>query len=111
MFKMRELRGAGIVTVVHVPTELNEADIFTKILSRQTFEKHRRTILNVSGTATVTPPADVNEHDWGPDHDTPPPEAPPASREEPGTARMVAGSRGGSVPRAGAAGTADGAIG
>ena len=47
MFKMRELRGAGVVTVVHVPTEFNEADIFTKILSRQTFEKHRRTILKL----------------------------------------------------------------
>ena len=27
MFKMRELRGAGVVTVVHVPTEFNEADM------------------------------------------------------------------------------------
>ena len=50
MFKMRELRGAGVVTVEHIPTEINPADIFTKILSRQTFEKHRRTILNLVDT-------------------------------------------------------------
>eukprot|EP00966_Prymnesium_polylepis_P169414 3917202-Prymnesium_polylepis.1 len=49
MFKMRELRGAGVVTVEHVPTELNAADLFTKILSRQVFEKHRRTVLNLAG--------------------------------------------------------------
>ena len=35
LFKMREMRGAGIVTVTHVPTEINPADSFTKILSRQ----------------------------------------------------------------------------
>ena len=46
LFKMRELRGAGIVTVELVPTAINPADIFTnKILSRQVFEKHRKTIL------------------------------------------------------------------
>ena len=47
MFKMRELRGAGIVTVAHVGTEFNPADLFTKILSRQPFEKHRKTVLNL----------------------------------------------------------------
>ena len=47
LFKMRELRGAGTVTVTHVPTEVNEAYIFTKILSRQVFERHRRAILNL----------------------------------------------------------------
>ena len=31
MFKMRELRGAGIVTVRHIPGETNPADLFTKI--------------------------------------------------------------------------------
>ena len=45
---MRELRGAGVVTVRHVPGETNPADIFTKILGKQTFEKHRKTVLNVS---------------------------------------------------------------
>ena len=49
MFKMRELRGAGIVTVAHVGTEHNPADLFTKILSRQPFEKHRKTVLNLPG--------------------------------------------------------------
>ena len=39
--KMRELRGAGVVTVELVPTAINPADLFTKILSRQVFEKHR----------------------------------------------------------------------
>ena len=45
------MRGAGIVTVELVPTAINPADIFTKILSRQVFEKHRKTILNLSDTA------------------------------------------------------------
>jgi len=49
LFKMRELRGAGIVTVSHVPTDRNPADLFTKILSRQPFEKHRKTVLNLAG--------------------------------------------------------------
>ena len=30
----------------HVPTELNPADLMTKILKRQVFERHRRTVLN-----------------------------------------------------------------
>ena len=47
VFKMRELRGAGVVTVKHVPTELNPADLFTKVLGRQVFEKHRKTVLNL----------------------------------------------------------------
>ena len=46
---MRELRGAGVVTVAHVPTDQNPADLFTKILSRQPFEKHRKTVLNLAG--------------------------------------------------------------
>ena len=47
MFKMRELRGAGRVTVRHIPGETNPADLFTKVLSRQVFEKHRKTVLNL----------------------------------------------------------------
>jgi hypothetical protein len=50
MFKMRELRGAKVVTVSHVPTEDNPADIFTKILSRATFEKHRSTVMNLAAS-------------------------------------------------------------
>ena len=53
MFKMRELRGAGVVEVNHVPTESNPADLFTKILSRQPFERHRKTILNLAGDTGV----------------------------------------------------------
>ena len=49
LFKMRELRGAGEVTVDYVPTDDNPADLFTKILSRQPFEKHRKTVLNLPG--------------------------------------------------------------
>ena len=51
MFKMRELRGAGVVAVRHIPGETNPADLFTKVLSRQVFEKHRKVVLNL--------PADV----------------------------------------------------
>ena len=53
MFKMRELRGAGIVTVRHVPGDTNCADLFTKILPRQTFEKHRKFVLNLPGDTGV----------------------------------------------------------
>ena len=53
MFKMRELRGAGVVTVAHVGTEHNPADLFTKILSRQPFEKHPKTVLNLPGDTGV----------------------------------------------------------
>ena len=53
MFEMRELRGAGIVTVAHVGTEHNPADLFTKILSRQPFKKHRKTVLNLPGDTGI----------------------------------------------------------
>ena len=49
LFKMRELRGAGKVSVRHIPGETNPADLFTKILTRQTFEKHRKVVLNLPG--------------------------------------------------------------
>jgi hypothetical protein len=49
LFKMRELRGAGRVVVRHIPGESNPADILTKVLSRQPFEKHRKVILNLPG--------------------------------------------------------------
>jgi len=48
VFKMRELRGAGTVSVAHIETKLNPADIFTKITDRQTFERHRATILGLA---------------------------------------------------------------
>ena len=53
MFKMRELRGAGRVTVRHIPGVSNPADLFTKILARQEFEKHRKTVLNLPGDTGV----------------------------------------------------------
>ena len=53
LFRMRELRGAGVVTVAHVPTEFNPADLFTKVLGRQEFEKHRRTVLNLAAAEGV----------------------------------------------------------
>ena len=49
LFKMRELRGAGVVEVNHIATELNPADLYTKILPRATFERHRANVLNVAG--------------------------------------------------------------
>jgi hypothetical protein len=52
-FKMRELRGAGRVVVRHIPGESNPADLFTKILSRQVFEKHRKFVLNLAGDTGV----------------------------------------------------------
>ena len=54
LFRMRELRGAGVVTVDHVPTELNPADLMTKILKRQVFEKHRKTVLNCGASVCET---------------------------------------------------------
>lgn len=47
LFKMRELRGAGTVYVNYVPTEVNPADLFTKILGRQIFERHVRVVMNL----------------------------------------------------------------
>ena len=49
LFKMRELRGAEVVVVRHIPGETNPADLFTKILTRQPFEKHRKVVLNLPG--------------------------------------------------------------
>ena len=49
MFKMREMRGAGLVTVMKIDTSDNPADIFTKVLTRQPFEKFRSFVLNLPG--------------------------------------------------------------
>ena len=46
LFKLREMRGAGIVKVQYIPTDENTADLFTKVLKRQPFEKHRKVVLN-----------------------------------------------------------------
>lgn len=50
---MREIRGAGIVVVRHVPGVYNPADLFTKISSRQVFEQHRKYVLNLPGDTGV----------------------------------------------------------
>ena len=63
LFKMREMRGAGVVTVELIPTAINPADIFTKILSRQTFEKHRKTVLNIMDDSDDGPTATALAHD------------------------------------------------
>ena len=47
LFKLREMRGAGIVKVQYIPTDENTADLFTKVLKRQPFEKHRKVVLNL----------------------------------------------------------------
>ena len=48
LFKLREMRGAGLVKVKYVPTDENTADLFTKILPRHSFEKHRKVVLNTA---------------------------------------------------------------
>ena len=48
MYKMREMRGAKIVTVKYIPTGDNTADMWTQVLTRQPFEKHRRTAFNLA---------------------------------------------------------------
>ena len=53
LFKMRELRGAGRVVVRHMPGDTNPADLFTKILPRQAFERHRKFVLNLPGDTGV----------------------------------------------------------
>ena len=42
-----------MVQVRHVGTDDNPADLFTKILSRQPFEKHRKYVLNLAGDTGV----------------------------------------------------------
>ena len=46
---MRELRGAGLIDLHHISGEGNPADMYTKILSRQVFEKHRKVVMNLPG--------------------------------------------------------------
>ena len=48
LFKMRELRGAGVVNVNMVVGEFNPADLFTKVVSKQLFEKYRKFVLGLA---------------------------------------------------------------
>lgn len=41
------------MVVRHIPGETNPADLFTKILKRQPFEKHRKFVLNTPGDTGV----------------------------------------------------------
>ena len=50
---MRELRGAGWVNVKWIGTDYNPADLFTKVLARQPFERHRRTVLNLAAGESI----------------------------------------------------------
>ena len=50
---MRELRGHGKVNVGHVPTDKNPADMFTKVLGRQVFEKYRKWVMNTPANRGV----------------------------------------------------------
>ena len=50
---MRELRGAGIVNVQWISTDANPADMFTKVLGRQPFERHRRSVLNIAASDII----------------------------------------------------------
>ncbi len=45
---MRELRGAGAVNVNLVVGESNPADLFTKIVSKQLFDKFRKFTLGLA---------------------------------------------------------------
>ena len=47
-FKVRELECEGIVTVKHVPTDDNVADILTKALPIDAFSRHRAALLNLA---------------------------------------------------------------
>ena len=56
LFKLREMRGAGMVEVKYVATDENTADVFTKILDRVPFTKLRKLVMNLlvrSVTAVV----------------------------------------------------------
>ena len=52
---MRELRGAGHVVVRHIPGDTNPADLFTKILTKQPFEKHRKFVLKLVWSTPAVP--------------------------------------------------------
>ena len=52
-FKMREVRAAGKVNLTLIPTAENSADMFTKILDRIPFEKHRAVVMNLQAGGSV----------------------------------------------------------
>ena len=50
---MRELRGAGVVNVILVTGDTNPADMFTKIVSKQLFDKYRKFVTRRARGAVV----------------------------------------------------------
>ena len=52
-FKMREVRAAGKVNLTLIPTSENSADMFTKVLDRIPFEKHRAVVMNLQAGGSV----------------------------------------------------------
>jgi len=47
MYKMRELRGSGVVILNKIDGEKNPADFFTKPLTRQPFDRYRKFVMNL----------------------------------------------------------------
>ena len=47
MYKMRELRGSEVVLLHKIDGTANPADMFTKSLTRQPFELHRKAVMNL----------------------------------------------------------------
>ena len=62
--KMRELNHQGKVHVIHVSTNDNWADIFTKSLDSLTFARHRDTILNVKAIPKEKVDEGKSEGSW-----------------------------------------------
>ena len=44
-FKVRELEAMGVVRVKHIPTDRNRADLLTKALPREAFNRHRASLM------------------------------------------------------------------
>ena len=45
-FKVRELEASGVLRVKHIPTERNRADLLTKALARDAFDRHRASLMS-----------------------------------------------------------------
>ena len=58
---MRELNAVGTTKVKYVATEENTADLFTKILHRQPFEKHRSAVMNLPAGRMYAKPTETSD--------------------------------------------------
>ena len=54
VYKMRELRAQGVTKLVLVPTKEMSADMMTKVLDDDTFERHRDFIMNRKAAPVVS---------------------------------------------------------